>query len=212
MFHKKKLVTAFFLLIMSSTMALAQSRDVVHDETSGTILRSTSGACVRTKWSSDTDACQTEPVVPVATPRIVPPPPPPPRVVSVSREERTVYFPFNQTGLTPDMKDRLDTLAVKLKSEKSVKGAHIVGYADRIGNSQYNQQLSKKRAEVAQQYLVARGLINTSVADTRWVGSSEPVTQCSSKLPHAKLVDCLQQDRRVEVEIDYFPSEVQASQ
>ncbi len=40
-------------------------------------------------------------------------------------------------------------------------------------------------------------------ADTRWFGDSEPVTDCSNDLRKTQLIDCLQQDRRVEVGIDY---------
>jgi len=197
----RTLIAALFVLVFT-TAARADSRDVVHDETNGTILRSTSGACVRTKWSSSYDECMTE--VPTPQPVAVVPPP---RSIAISREERTIYFSFNQASLSPEMQERLNTLTVKLKSERDVKGARIVGYADRIGNASYNAQLSKKRAEETRQYLIAKGLINTSVADTRWVGDTEPTASCSNKLKHTQLVECLQKDRRVEVEIDYFPTE-----
>ena len=52
-------------------------------------------------------------------------------------------------------------------------------------------------------YLIARGYTNASVTKTRWVGKSEPITSCSKKLPHKKLVECLHADRRVQIEIVY---------
>lgn len=176
---------------------VSDSQDVVHDETTGTILHSTWGPCVRTKWMKPSDPCA--PAV-AETP---PPPAPPP--LQISREERTVYFAFNQAVISPEMQQRLDTLAQKLRSERSVRGARIVGYADRIGNAGYNEKLSKKRAEAVKEFLVSKGIINTSVADTRWEGSKDSVTDCPDKLKRTKLITCLQGDRRVEVEIDYYP-------
>jgi outer membrane protein OmpA-like peptidoglycan-associated protein len=219
MIDRKKMMLVGLFVFMSAATAYAATnslpepdmhrsttkvdmRDVVHDETTGTIIRSTSGACVRTQWTNGYDLCGTE----VATPRL----PERSTVTALSREERTVYFGFNQASLSPEMKSRLDTLAAKLKSEQDVKGARIIGYADRIGNPGYNEKLSKRRAENARQYLVARGIINTRVADTRWVGSRSAVTDCPADLKRPELIDCLQGDRRVEVEIDYFP-ETQAS-
>lgn len=212
MLNKKKMMMAGLLLLMSTSVACAappsptapqnntpytkvsDTHDVVHDEATGTIVHSTSGECVRTKWMNSTDLCG-----PTET-RVA-------HALELSREERTVYFAFNKATLSPEMKQRLDTLAIKLKSEKSVKGARIVGYADRIGNPVYNEKLSKKRAESAKKYLISKGIINTEVADTRWLGATESVTNCPDTLKKPELITCLQGDRRVEVEIDYFPEQ-----
>jgi outer membrane protein OmpA-like peptidoglycan-associated protein len=222
-YNKKMMMTGLLLLLAGPAYAaptspampqnnfpvtlISDSQDVVHDEVNGSVIHSTSGACVRTKWMSPSDICAPAepPPTPVAHVAPPPPPPPPPPPIKLSREERTVYFVFNKDGLTPEMKQRLDTLAAKLKSDKDVKGARIIGYADRIGHPDYNEKLSKKRAENVSEYLIAKGIINTKVADTRWLGATTPITDCSSKLKKPKLVDCLQPDRRVEVEIDYFP-------
>ncbi len=180
------------------TYVVADARDVVYDEATGTIARSSDGECIRTQWMDNHDACANQ-VVETQT-----------VVAQISREDRTVYFGFNQATLTPDMKARLDTLATNLRSESRVKDARIVGYADRIGNSGYNEKLSKKRAETVKNYLVSKGLINTQVADTRWFGANEPATSCPSDLKRPELIECLQKDRRVEVEVDYTP-DVRAS-
>ena len=182
---------------------VSDARDVVRSTSSGTIVRSTSGACVRTRWSNGYDVCDTQAAAP-------PPPVIQKKIVNFSREERTVYFGFNQASLLPQMKERLDTLATAMKSESNVRGAQIVGYADRLGNRDYNEKLSKKRAENVRQYMISRGIINTRVAETKWIGEDEPVTTCSDDLPRPQLIDCLQNDRRVEVEIEYM-TEVQAS-
>ncbi|MFY9287420.1 MAG: OmpA family protein [Alphaproteobacteria bacterium] len=185
-------------------IVVADARDVVYSMGSGTVARSSSGECIRTKWMNGYDVCSTAaaPAPVVKTQKQ--------RSVSLSREERTVYFDFNKASLKPEMKERLNTLANVLRSDDQVRGARIVGYADRIGNPGYNEKLSKKRAESVRQYLVAKGIINTSVADTRWFGESEPATDCSDDLKRSELIECLQKDRRVEVEIDYV-ADVHAS-
>jgi outer membrane protein OmpA-like peptidoglycan-associated protein len=214
MFRTKSLMTGFLLLASTGVCyasgvaepvigqpyaQVADAHDVVHDAASGTIARSSSGACIRTQWSNGYDMCGPEaPVKQVVHTEVH-------KAAALSREQRTVYFAFNQAGLSPEMKQRLDGLASTLTTDSQVKGAHIVGYADKIGNANYNEKLSKKRADNVRQYLVARGLINTSVADTRWFGASNPATDCSSKLKRPELIACLQPDRRVEVEIDFTP-------
>jgi len=194
--------TGAYLEPASGSYQVADARDVVHDEASGTIARSSSGECVRTKWVNSYDVCSTEVVVPAPQVRTEMR-----EATSLSREERTVYFGFNLASLSPEMKERLDTLASTLRSDSQVKGARIVGYADRIGNPGYNEKLSKKRAENVRKYLVAKGLINTQVADTRWFGARVPATDCPSDMSRPELIDCLQKDRRVEVEIDYMPDQ-----
>lgn len=186
--------TGIYLEPSTETYVVADLRDVVYDS-SGTVVRSTSGACVRTQWYNGYDVCGTD--VAVAAPRL--------HARVLSREERTAYFGFNQASLSPEMRERLDTLANELRSNDQVRGARIVGYADRIGNPVYNEKLSKRRAEAVRRYLVSRGIINARVADTRWFGERAPATECPDDLSRVELIDCLQKDRRVEVEIDYEP-------
>jgi outer membrane protein OmpA-like peptidoglycan-associated protein len=124
----------------------------------------------------------------------------------LSREERTIYADFGQASLTAESKQRLDALAELLASEKNITGIRIVGYADRVGNAYYNQHLAQQRVENVQRYLVTKGLVKARTADTRWLGAQVPATECADNLDHGSLIDCLRQDRRVEIEIDYRPS------
>jgi outer membrane protein OmpA-like peptidoglycan-associated protein len=98
---------------------------------------------------------------------------------------------------------RLNTLADRLNSAGDVEGARVVGYADRIGTVSYNEKLSRKRAEAVRDYLIARGVVNSSVTKTRWVGKSEPTADCPKNMTRVQVIDCLQPDRKVEVEIIY---------
>ena len=168
--------------------------DVVHDEASGTIVHSTSGACVRTHWLVDQDPC----AGPVHLPSVA-------EMKILSKEDQTVYFGFNQASLPPEMIARLDALAVNLKGNSKVLGVRIVGYADRIGNAGYNEKLSKKRAENVRQYLIAKGIVSAKLTKTRWVGSQDSKANCGPKLKRKELIECLKHDRRVEIEVEYAP-------
>lgn len=171
------------------------SRDVVRDERGGTVVNSF-GNCVRTKWVAANDACGAAQVAQAA----------PVQRREITREERTVYFDFNKASLRPDAKTRLDTLANTLKADAQVRQARVVGYADRIGNTAYNDKLSQRRAQSVRNYLVSRGITTSNVTETRWFGEKNPSSNCSDRLRRAELIACLQPDRRVEVEIDYLPT------
>jgi len=129
-----------------------------------------------------------------------------PTLLPLSREERTVYADFGQANLTSESKQRLDALALLLASEKNITGMRIIGYADRVGNASFNQHLAQERVENVQRYLVSKGLVKARTADTRWLGTQVPTTECSDNLDHESLINCLRQDRRVEIEVDYKPN------
>ena len=174
------------------------TRDVVHSS-SGEVVTNTFGNCVRTQWNAGEDECNPRRVVAVTEKQ------PQHYNDSLSKEDRTIYFAFNKATLTPDAKAKLDSMANVLKSSDNVRQAHIVGYADRIGSSDYNNKLSQRRAEAVRDYIVARGFVNTDVAETRWLGESEPASDCASSLSRKQAIQCLQPDRRVEVEIEFQP-------
>jgi len=171
-----------------SAQAAMDNRDVVHS-TNGQIVRNSFGHCVRTQWMSPSDECHPMQAMQVRKP--------------IGEEERTVYFDFNKAEIMESERQKLDSLANVLQSRDEIDSVSIVGYADRIGTPSYNERLSKKRAEAVETYLRKRGYLNTSVADTRWVGESDPVTHCPNNLSHADLIACLQKDRRVTVDIQY---------
>lgn len=132
-----------------------------------------------------------------------PPPAPEPKVVSqkVSFASQDL-FDFNRTQLKPEGKEKLDRLADELKGAQ-YDTIMATGYTDRIGNKSYNQKLSEQRAEAVRAYLVTRGIpANRIRAEGK--GESEPVTaanQCQG-MKTEELANCLQADRRVEVQVN----------
>ncbi|MFA9188348.1 OmpA family protein [Flavobacterium magnesitis] len=68
-----------------------------------------------------------------------------------------VYFDFNSSKPTNASLSGVDFLVKYLKNNPS-KSADVLGYADEVGNSSYNQQLSQKRAEAVKNVLVNAGI------------------------------------------------------
>src|SRR5690606_35290536 len=125
----------------------------------------------------------------------------------VESEARTVYFDFDDATLPENAESKLASLAAVMKAATDVKSAKIVGHADRKGSSSYNEQLSLKRAETVKNYLAQNCYLNTSIAEVRGVGKTQPVSDCEGSMARNQEIACLSPDRRVEVEIEYFDTQ-----
>jgi OOP family OmpA-OmpF porin len=140
---------------------------------------------------------------PIAQPApVIEPPRPVIQQVTLSSD---VLFDLNSAVLKDSGKNRLDQLAAE------VKGANVdeiiaVGHADRIGSDDHNQKLSEARAQAVKDYLQGK-VANANRVTAEGKGESQPVTgeRCrnlgAERGSNAKLVDCLQPDRRVEIEV-----------
>jgi OOP family OmpA-OmpF porin len=109
-------------------------------------------------------------------------------------------FDFNKADLRAEGKAKLDKLASDIKGIK-LEVIIAVGHADRFGTDAYNQKLSEMRAEAVKGYLVSKGVEPDRVY-TEGKGKKQPITKADQcKGPKSKkVVDCLQPDRRVEIE------------
>jgi outer membrane protein OmpA-like peptidoglycan-associated protein len=167
-------------LAAAGTLALAASanatvlKEVVHS-TNGEIVHSTNGECVLTQWDGVSDCASSD------------------------YELRTVYFDFDSAVLTPAAKAKLDTLAGAL-TDRHVKSVKIVGFADKIGTTGYNANLSKRRAAAVASYLSKKGIVVAGKSEVRGLGETSSKSECSG-VKGAELKACLWRDRRVEVEI-----------
>ena len=125
--------------------------------------------------------------------------------VKPSGEKITVaadaLFDFNKAVLRPAGKAKLDELVSKAKAIK-LEVILAVGHTDRVGGDAYNQKLSEKRAAAVKEYLVAKG-IEANRVYTEGKGEKQPVTgdKCKGDKKSKALIDCLQPDRRVDIEV-----------
>ena len=109
----------------------------------------------------------------------------------------TELFGFDSATLsTPQPK--LDEIAAALAADISITDVDVTGYADRLGSVKYNQKLSERRANAVRDYLVMKG-IDTKRLKAYGKGVANPIVTCNNK-KRADLIQCLEPNRRVEVE------------
>lgn len=183
------------------------------------VARSGSGLCWRTGfWSPaaaetamagkfpvgcacDSDLVPAEKCMEIAqAPAPAPAPAPTPTADKV-RLSADALFDFDRAVLRPAGMERLNELAAQARS-LNLEVILAVGHTDRIGSETYNQGLSERRAEAVKTYLVSQG-IEANRVYTEGKGEVQPVTgmQCDGVRGRTALIDCLQPDRRVEVEV-----------
>ncbi|MEW6164961.1 MAG: outer membrane protein OmpA [Pseudomonadota bacterium] len=111
-------------------------------------------------------------------------------------------FDFDKAVLRAEGKAKLDQLTSDIQGIK-LEVIIAVGHADRIGSDKYNQKLSERRAAAVKDYLVGKG-IEANRIYSEGKGEKQPVTgdKCGKSVKKSKkLIECLQPDRRVEIEV-----------
>jgi outer membrane protein OmpA-like peptidoglycan-associated protein len=190
--------TAVAAALFSPFAASAELSDnnTVYDYRGNVVRSMVHGTCVRTQWNVGTDVC----APPREEAKVTPPAP----RTTIAKEQGMVYFNFDQATLTPAAQEQLNQVATILRNAKDVRRANIVGYADRMGDSQYNVNLSQKRANAVAAYLNQQGYLNTNVTAVRGLGESNSKTRCGEDLQREEKIACLSADRRVEIEVEYL--------
>jgi OOP family OmpA-OmpF porin len=84
-----------------------------------------------------------------------------------------VNFDFDKSTLTPEAKKSLDEYIHALKENPDAK-IRIEGYTSKMGTEEYNQVLSKQRADAVKSYLVNKGGIDSSRLKTAGYGEAGP--------------------------------------
>ena len=214
---KKSLVVALLAGIgFGATVAQAQERVYVIDQRD-VVAKSGFGLCWRTGYwtpaaaAKDKAGCECdkdllpkevcEPAkaaTPAAKGAAAGGPKPAGEKITVAAD---ALFDFNKAVLRPAGKAKLDELVSKAKAIK-LEVILAVGHTDRIGGDAYNQKLSEKRAAAVKEYLVAKG-IEANRVYTEGKGEKQPVTgdKCKGNAKTKALIDCLQPDRRVDIEV-----------
>jgi outer membrane protein OmpA-like peptidoglycan-associated protein len=105
----------------------------------------------------------------------------------------TVGFKFNQRKLSDEGKGDLDKLAQDVRPDKRFFIA-VEGYTDKTGSKEYNEQLSRQRADSVVEYLVAKHDIPIYRIHMIGLGPEKPVDEARNSAARAK-------NRRVEVKV-----------
>lgn len=89
-----------------------------------------------------------------------------------------VYFRFNSDEPETYSLQAVNYLIIYMKENPSAQ-ADLIGYADEIGNTEYNQQLSERRANKVKELLVAAGIDGNRLT-ARGNGEDDSVDEDSS--------------------------------
>jgi OOP family OmpA-OmpF porin len=88
--------------------------------------------------------------------------------------ETAVHFGFNKDTLTKDAKEAIDQLAASVATTKGYI-ITVEGATDSVGNSEYNYDLSQRRADAVIQYLAAEKSVPAYKIYMIGLGKDKPV-------------------------------------
>ncbi len=115
-----------------------------------------------------------------------------PQGMVVILPDSSFRFAFDKADLEAKNRELLSRVAGILLASKGY-GISVFGYTDDVGSAEYNQQLSLKRADAVQQYLVSAG-IDPNIINRKGYGKSSPVVAGATPAARAK-------NRRVEIAV-----------
>jgi OOP family OmpA-OmpF porin len=173
----------------------------------GNLAKSGSGSCVRTgSWTparanaecdpelmpkvaaapvAPAPQARTEPVVVAAMPM--------PAIEKVSMSADAL-FDFDKSELKQDGKAALDEVVRKLNLAGAELGLIVsTGHTDSTGSSEYNMDLSVRRAEAVKDYLIGKGIDSNNIK-TSALGESQPIADNATAEGRAE-------NRHVEIEV-----------
>lgn len=218
--NKKQMAVAISCVLalgLMSGAATAQSNNPTKEgyliDTRGEVVKSGFGLCWHTGYWTPAlaiEECDPDLVkkpmaqAPAPAPQklaaVAPPPAPKPAADRVKLNADTL-FDFDKAVLRPAGRDALDDFYNKTR-DINPEVITAVGHADRFGSDKYNQNLSERRAMAVKTYLMGKGIADNRIY-TEGKGEMQPVTKADEcKGPKsAKVIACLQPDRRVEIEV-----------
>lgn len=109
-----------------------------------------------------------------------------------SAGEATLLFKFNSDKLTDEAKQMLDQLVSSEMTAVKRYFIAIQGFTDKVGTPEYNLDLSRRRAQAVQTYLVAKQNVPVYRIQIVGLGKDKPVNDQKTKTDRSK-------NRRVEV-------------
>jgi len=177
-------------------------------DASGEVVRNDYGECWRTGyWTPELAIIECDPDLFPPEPEAVVP-----TWVSIALSAEAL-FDFDRAEVRPESQERLnEELVDRMAQYPRIDAVRITGHTDRIGSDDYNQDLSERRATAVAEYLVSQG-VDEGLISTAGRGELEPVVPCDEvggreNRYNQELIDCLQPNRRVEVEVQMQEQQV----
>lgn len=215
-------ITKFAMAALAATtllpaVAMAQNKDSKNQgyivDAKGDIVRSGTGLCwhdnewtpARAVEGCDPVSKPTAAVTPAPAPVAATPPAPAPLAPKATPQKISfsddALFAFDKSTLKPEGQSMLDGLVLQLNGA-NYERIVVTGHTDRFGSDAYNQKLSERRALAVKDYLVSKNIPANRI-DAEGKGETQPITKSGDcrGAKSAKVVACLQADRRVDVEM-----------
>ncbi|WNK20417.1 OmpA family protein [Halomonas piscis] len=120
-----------------------------------------------------------------------------PQQVTLSAD---TLFDFDSAELSANGQRVVTDAGHRIQQETAAANIVVTGYTDRIGRTDYNQRLSRRRADSVRDALVRTG-IDPRAIRSRGAGERNPVERCEGERVTPQLKACLRPNRRVEIEV-----------
>ena len=122
-------------------------------------------------------------------------------LIATSLEERngSVFFAFDRADSAGiENAQQMDDIVAQLKKHSNLETIYLRGYADRLGQSAYNYNLSAQRIETVANFLSQHGFSRELIKiDVK--SSTEKFQHCVGENRNVQLIDCLAPNRRVNI-------------
>ncbi len=129
-------------------------------------------------------------------------------LLSAQEKKHTVLFDLGSYTISVPCKTQLDSLIYNEVLHPGVK-LSLVGYADYIGDSSSNMELSQKRAEAVKAYLVSMGFKETDLEAVQWKGEiAAKDTNTKDGIPKDRRVDIVLKEPKKPVSKQSFVSDI----
>jgi peptidoglycan-associated lipoprotein len=98
----------------------------------------------------------------------------------ITLTDEDVRFGFNQSELTDNARNILESLITQLKSENKNVYIEVQGHTDSLGTEDYNQKLGQERADAVRRYLSENGIPLHRISTISY-GENRPVADNKTK-------------------------------
>ena len=209
-------ITKIFALIIFLLPSLSEAASPVEParDERGNFIMDARGNCVRTKWVPDQccDPCGFDkPEVKVKKKA------PQPKYIITEKQvtfvdlvRQSIYFKIDKDNIDQQDEMRMEEVIKEINKSDGVKAVRLVGYADRFASDDYNIDLSRRRALNVLEYFRSRGYFNDNESVRfGFFGERRPVTNCPKTMPKKQQIECLQADRRVDIEAELLRNKIE---
>lgn len=114
-------------------------------------------------------------------------------IEELNEYSRTVLFDLDKATIRPESDETLQAIA-DIMREYPYTIFHIEGHTDSLGAAEYNEQLSRDRAEAVVEWLVEHGIPKSRLTSEGY-GETQPIASNDT-------AEGRQQNRRVEISLD----------